>query len=137
LSRLARPLRATAAPRAQIRLLAAGRAGFGLLLMARPRTLTTPAGIDELTGARLSWVVRMLGAREVGIGVGAFGRPRALGWMLAGLFSDATDAVSIAAAVRSRRVGPVWGVSVVGIALAAVAVQARGLRGRADAPDHD
>ena len=114
-----------------------GRAGVGATMLARPTALPGLLGVDSATGNRVSWVVQMLGAREVALGLGTVaglrsGDPRTgRTWLAAGLLCDAVDAVALAAAVRGKRVSTAPGVAVVGVALTAVAVAAAELsRGR-------
>ena len=125
-----RPTRAL--PQA-LAVLAAGRAGLGVALVLRPGLL--PAGLGaSRPGA--DWAVQMLGAREIGLGLGALvaGRrgDRRAGrlWLAAGLLSDATDAVVLSRAAGAGAVSRGPGLAVVGLAAAATATQAAGLAGR-------
>ncbi len=126
-----RLLRAATGPEA----LSAGRALVGAVMLVRPRLLTralSAGPVDPATTAGTSWVVQMLGAREVGLGLGALralraGGGSARGWLAAGLLADTVDAGALAAAVGRGHVGRVAGAAVVTLASAAVAVQAGAL----------
>jgi hypothetical protein len=88
-------------------LLAAGRVGAGVAMLARPRTLPASLGVDSATAARVSWITRMLGAREVALGAGTLlalrrgepARESARDWILGCALSDAVDAAVFAGAV--------------------------------------
>ena len=108
---------------------ALGRVGAGAVLLVRPQLLPRTVGIDSATAARSSWLVQMLGAREVALGLGTLhelrrGDDRASRlWLSAGLLSDATDALVLAAAVRRGRLSRLPGLAAVALALSSVAVQ--------------
>jgi hypothetical protein len=109
-----------------------GRAAVGVALLARPALLPGLVGADRDAASHLGWALRMLGAREVALGLGAAGAGRAgpresRRWLQAGLFSDAVDAFAVAAAVGSGRVRPGVGGAVVAVACVAVAAQAGAL----------
>jgi len=140
-----RLLEAAAGPAA----LSAGRALVGAVMLVRPSLLTSALAAHPVVpahraaaAARTTWVVQMLGAREVGLGLGALralraegdrpgdrpgGRRAAAGWLAAGLLADAVDAVALAAAIGRGHVRPVAGAAVVAVAASAVAVQAGAL----------
>ena len=108
--------------------LALTRTGVGAVMLARPRLLPQVLGVDSAASARTSWVVQMLGAREVAMGLGglAAGRRRdARLWIAAGALSDAVDALVIgSAAVRGRLSRPLAAavsVSALGAAAAGLA----------------
>lgn len=115
--------------------LAWGRTASGVTMLARPGLLPRALGTDTASAARSSWTVRMLGARELALGLGT---TRALrrgdaaetrGWLVAGLISDALDAVALSAAVRRGLLTPVKAGPVVLLALAATGVQGAALAG--------
>jgi hypothetical protein len=88
-------------PRDAARLTAIGRVGIGAALMLVPQ-LATPLYVrrgDFGAGDRM--FARMVGARDLGLGLGvlgALGRGPALrGWLAAGILADAAD---IAASVK-------------------------------------
>lgn len=113
--------------------LSLGRAGVGGVMIARPSSLPALLGVDRETAGATTWVVQMLGAREVALGWGAFTALRrgdagaARLWLLAGLVSDAVDAVAVAGALGRGKVSAVPGTAVVVTATAAAAVQAAAL----------
>lgn len=114
--------------------LSLGRAAAGVTMVTRPRQLPGLLGVDSAAAARMAWTTQMLGAREIALGLGAFvalrrQEPRAARlWLLAGLLSDAVDAVAVGAAVAQGRVSKVTGPALVGIAGGAVYAQIEALR---------
>ncbi len=131
-----RLLRAAAAPEA----LSAGRAVVGAVMLLRPGLLTAALAArpgSAAARAETTWVVQMLGAREVGLGLGVVRALRdagdqastraARGWLAAGLLADAVDAVALGAAIGRGHVGRRTGGLVVAVAAGAVAVQAGAL----------
>lgn len=83
-------------------LMSLGRAGFGLVLLVRPRTVSR-GWLGEEAAAQPSsdLLARMVGARDVAVGVGgalAVARgQRSRGWVEAGVFSDIADTLVTAA----------------------------------------
>jgi hypothetical protein len=114
-------------------LLAAGRVGVGVAMLARPRTLPASLGVDSATAARVSWITRMLGAREVALGAGTLlalrrgdsGRDSARDWLLGCAFSDAVDAAAFAGAVARGHARVVPGSAFALVAGASAAVGGR------------
>jgi hypothetical protein len=114
-------------PRTLARLIGTGRVLLGGAFLAAPVASTRALGLDSATAKRVSFLARMMAARDVAIGAGTAaascrgGRPG--GWLLAGALADAADAVVIAGALKSGRAnGPVAaGVAGGAVALAAVA----------------
>lgn len=110
---------------------ALGRVAAGGVLLTRPQLLPRLVGIDSATAGRTSWLVQMLGAREVALGLGTLhelrrGDTRASRlWLTAGLVSDATDALVVAAAVRRGRISRLPGLAAVAVAVSAVLVAGR------------
>ncbi|MDQ1712792.1 MAG: hypothetical protein QOE45_2242 [Frankiaceae bacterium] len=119
--------------RSAARLVAAGRVGVGVAMLARPRTLPALLGVDSGTAARVSWITRMLGAREVALGAGtllALRRGSAgRDWLLGAAFSDAVDAVAFAGAVGRGHARAVPGGALTLVAGASAAVGVRAARG--------
>ena len=109
---------------------AVGRLTAGAVLLTRPQLLPRLVGIDSATAGRTSWLVQMLGAREIALGLGTLhelrrGDTRASRlWLTAGLISDATDALVVAAAVRRGRMSR-SGLLSVAVAASAVVIQGR------------
>lgn len=122
------------AGRARPEHLALGRAGVGAVMVVRPRTLPQGMGVDSAASARTSWVVQMLGAREIGLGLGTYAalrsgdRRAARLWLMAGVLSDAVDALAVGAAVAQGRVSRASGALTTTIALSATAIGLRDLR---------
>jgi hypothetical protein len=95
-----------------VRALAAVRVGIGAAMLARPELLPRTLGVDAGTAARVSWLVRMLGAREVALGAGTLAAARrgdARDWILAEAVSDAVDALAFAGAAERGHANPVYG----------------------------
>lgn len=113
--------------------LALGRAGVGTVLLVRPTALGRLLGVDRPTVEPTAWVAQMLGVRELALGVGAWtalrrGDDRSSRlWLLAGLVSDAVDAVVLAGAVGRGRVAAAPGAAVIAVATTAAAAQAAAL----------
>jgi hypothetical protein len=110
-------------------LLAAGRVGVGAAMLARPRTLPATLGVDSATAARVSWITRMLGAREVALGAGTLLALRrgesARDWLLGCALSDAVDAAAFAGAVARGHARVVPGSAFALVAGASAAVGGR------------
>lgn len=94
--------------------LGAGRVVLGAAFLARPTAFPRLMGVDSATAGRVAWQGQMIGAREVGLGVGLLtslrGNPAP--WLLAGALADAADAVAFSGGARRgdvRRVGHALG----------------------------
>jgi hypothetical protein len=130
----AQALLAGAAARVTPAHLAMGRAGAGAVMVARPRLLPTAMGVDSATSARVSWVIQMLGARELALGLGTLAalrspdRVASRAWVAAGVLSDAVDALAVGAAVGRGRVTKAGGGAAIAVAAAAVAIGVRALQ---------
>ena len=112
---------------------------IGVTMITRPRTLPRLLGVDSATASRMAWSAQMLGAREVALGLGAFvalrrpDRRAARLWLLAGLVSDAVDALAVGAAVAQGRVSKVTGTGLVAVAGGAVYAQLDALQAAEEA----
>jgi hypothetical protein len=108
---------------------AVGRTLVGLTMMAQPGLVPSLLGVEEEARGRTGFLVQMLGAREIALGLGALtaGSDRRR-WLLAGILSDTVDAVVVARAVGGRRARVVTGLGTVAVAAGAAAIQARSLR---------
>lgn len=117
--------------------LSATRAAMGVSMLARPELLAKALGADSTTAARLSWLTRMVGAREVALGAGTLLALRrgkdAEEWAYAQLLSDAADALAVGAALARGHVRAVPGAAVVAAAASGVATGVLALRGNDDA----
>jgi hypothetical protein len=119
-----------------VRLLALGRVLAGAGMLARPELLPRLAGVDAATAARVAWLGRMLGAREVALGAGTLVALRrgsgaesgAGSWLLGSALSDAVDAVAFGGAVARGHVRPVFGALVTATAAAGAGVGLAGWR---------
>lgn len=89
-----------------VRLLAALRVGLGVGMLATPQLVLRSLGVDAATARRLAWVARMLGGRELALGVGTLGAPEAGldRWSLASAGADAGDLLALTVALRQRNV---------------------------------
>jgi hypothetical protein len=116
--------------------LSLGRVGVGSVMLLRPTLLGQVLGVRREQTEPTDWAVQMLGAREIALGLGAWtslrrGDTRATRlWLLAGLLSDALDAVAVAGAVGRGRVHTAPGAAAVVVATTAAAVQAAALAER-------
>jgi hypothetical protein len=109
--------------------LAAGRTAVGVSMLARPALIPTRLGVPTEAADQMTWAVRMLGAREVALGVGALvSRKERRLWLAGGILSDAVDALAVGAALKQGRVKKLPGGGLTGIALVATAVGLTGLR---------
>ena len=117
-------------PRTLARLIGTGRVLLGGAFLAAPVASTRALGLDSATAKRVSFLARMMAARDVAIGAGtaAASRPggRPGGWLLAGAFADAADAVVIVGALKNKRANGPIAAGVVGGAVALAAVAAVG-----------
>ena len=114
--------------------LAVGRTGAGAVMLVRPRLMPQTMGVDSATAAKTAWLVQMLGAREIALGVGTLVALRSSDaratrtWLAAGVASDGLDALAVGAAVLSGRLSRPVGGAVVLTALAAAAGGVQALR---------
>ncbi len=114
-------------------LLSAGRAGLGALMLAAPAQVARTLGTPTVSAQDGAWATRMLGAREVAVGLGSVvglrsnDRTVRRTWLLAGLVCDLADLAIFGAAVRSSRLPRGSSVASVVVASSAVAVQALAL----------
>lgn len=111
------------------------RAAVGAVLLARPALLPRMAGVDSASADRTAWIGRMLGAREVVLGVGAVSARRAPAaerrrWVAAGIAADAADVAVVVAAARAGRVPTPAAALLAGLAALAIAGQVGGSRAR-------
>jgi hypothetical protein len=103
------------------------RVGLGAGLLLRPDLLARLLGVDSVTARRTGWLARMVGGREVALGVGSLaaarhpeGRPR---WLVAQLVADASDAAALLLAARAGVVSPVLASAAAASAGAAVVAE--------------
>ena len=115
---------------------ALGRTGAGAVMLARPRLMPQTMGVDSASAVKTAWVVQMLGAREVALGLGTLtsvrsGDARATRtWVLAGVLSDAADVAAVGAAVLKGRLSKPAGAAVVVTALSAALAGLQALQRR-------
>jgi hypothetical protein len=114
------------------------RVALGAALLAAPVPAARSLGLDSGTARRTSWLLRMTAARDAALGAGALtalagGSDDAARWLAAGAASDLADAVVVARAMRTGRLGGVRGALVLAASASgalAGAVAAVGLRRR-------
>lgn len=95
------------APLDVARTIGAGRLGLATLYTAAPVVGVRALGTDTATARRVTWMTRMLAARDAALGVGtllAARRGDPTPWLLAGAACDAADAAAIAGALRKGRI---------------------------------
>ena len=102
--------------------LATVRTGVGTVMLLTPHVLPRVLGVDADSRARTTWLVQMLGVREVALGAGVLvadrsGSAREL--VVGSSACDLVDALVVAAAVRRGTVSRSWGSAVAVSALAA------------------
>jgi hypothetical protein len=89
------------------------RVAAGVAVFVRPEALPRALGVDRGSARRATFITRMFGAREIGLGLGtlyALNRGKDVApWILAQAVGDAGDAIALAAAARRRQVRPVRG----------------------------
>ena len=106
------------------------RVGAGTGLVARPEGVLRAFGVDSATAQRTAWTVRMMGARDLAIGVAtvyaATRRADVRPWLAVGAVADLADAATNADSLRAGRVStPVAaGTAVLGAASAALQLRA-------------
>ena len=114
--------------------LALARTAAGTTMVVRPRILPQALGLDSATAARTAWVVQMLGAREIALGLGTFtalrrpDRADSRLWIAGGVLSDAVDAVAVVGALLQGRVSKGAGLGLVAMAVSAVTLGVRELQ---------
>lgn len=93
------------------------RCAFGLGMMLDPSRLARMLGTDRRTAADTGWLTRMVGAREIALGVGTLTDLRRgsdpAPWLVAQALADGGDALALLAALRRGRVGTAAGWTVV------------------------
>ncbi|MEO8889029.1 MAG: hypothetical protein ABI429_07030 [Jatrophihabitantaceae bacterium] len=115
-------------PRAIARSIGVGRVLLGGGFLLAPVASTRLLGVDTATAKRVSFLARMMAARDLAIGAGtaasSTGDRNPAGWLLAGALADATDAVVIAGALKDGRARGPLAAGIVGgaVALSAIAV---------------
>jgi hypothetical protein len=87
--------------------LCAGRTVLATSMLAAPVATTRLIGLDTATGRRVSWLTRMMAARDGALGIGGLIAVRRgadpTPWVVGGAAADAVDALVIAGAMRTGR----------------------------------
>ncbi|MCW2605772.1 MAG: hypothetical protein JWO60_465 [Frankiales bacterium] len=87
------------------------RCAAGSVLLVRPRSVVDVLGADPALSPVGDWGTRMLGARELALGLGVLvaaqgpDTARTRLWFAAGALSDAVDTVVLTSALRRGRLG--------------------------------
>jgi hypothetical protein len=109
--------------------LALGRTAVGVSMLARPALIPTQLGVPVEAAEQMTWAMRMLGAREVALGLGAItARKERRLWLAAGVLSDAVDALAVGAALKQGRVKKATGGGLTGVAVSATVIGLNALR---------
>lgn len=110
------------------------RTGIGVGMITRPARVPQLLGIDSAAATRMAWSTQMLGIREISLGLGTAVALRrgdakaARVWLLAGLLSDAVDALVLSAAAARGRISRPVGLGAIGLAGGAVYAQLEALQ---------
>jgi hypothetical protein len=103
--------------------LGACRLALGGAFLAFPVAAVRLLGVDSASAARMSWLARMAGVRDLALGAGILGagvtRRGPVPALLASALVDAADAALVAMAARDARVDRVRGVATAAAAAAA------------------
>jgi hypothetical protein len=109
--------------------LALARTAVGVSMLARPTLIPRVLGVSPEAADQMTWAMRMLGAREIALGVGALvSRKEPRLWLAGGILSDAVDAFAVGTALTQGRVKKLPGGGLTSIALGATAVGLNALR---------
>ena len=102
-----------------------GRIAIGVSFLSSPITFLRLIGLDTASAARVTWLARIAGIRDVVLGAGTLVASVTGGdetsWLLAGAACDAVDAVVTGVAARDRRIGRFRGALVTAGAIASAA----------------
>ncbi|MFL6136796.1 MAG: hypothetical protein ACJ74O_03235 [Frankiaceae bacterium] len=105
--------------------LGALRGSLGVIMLVAPGLLPRLLGADRRTAARLSYLTRMVGIREVALGAGtvqAVRRGTDVGsWLVAQALCDAGDGLTVLGALCAGRVNRLTGGLIVASAVAGAA----------------
>jgi hypothetical protein len=102
-------------------------------MLVRPRMVPRMLGVDSASAARTGWVVQMLGARELALGLGTLAALRASDsrasrlWVAGGALCDTVDALALSGALLRGRLSRISGGAAVGVSLCAAALGWRAL----------
>ena len=105
-----------------------GRIAAGVVMVSRPTVLPVAMGVDPKTAQQIAFLPQMLGAREIGIGLGSIAnRKQGRLWATVGVIADAGDLAAMILAVRSKTVKPVPGAGIGLVAAGATWIGVQGL----------
>ena len=102
--------RSQARPDRVVTTLAIGRTTVGLLMLTWPGLLPALLSTDRATSTTMAWSLRLVGSREVAIGLGSLAAGRAepssarSTWLAANMITDATDSVALTMALANGTV---------------------------------
>jgi hypothetical protein len=84
------------------------RSIIGVVMIVSPARLAATLGVDPVAAERTGWLSQMVGAREIGIGLGGLKAVRQgenVGlWCSAAALADSADVLAVASALRGRKV---------------------------------
>jgi hypothetical protein len=111
---------------------------MGVAVLVRPGSLPRLLGVDRDASEQVGWLVRMFGARDAALGLGAAWAAWRGGpvrpWLLAQALGDGTDAAVFALGARSGRMPAGRAYGLAALALSGVAGELA-LTATADAQD--
>ncbi|MEP6462005.1 MAG: hypothetical protein ABJC62_01010 [Frankiaceae bacterium] len=103
------------------------RCSIGAVMVGDPPRLARLLGVDSVTAAQTGWLTRMIGGREIGLGVGSLGvlaqGYSGRSWYAAQALADGGDALALIAAVRAGRVSTPAGSLIAASAVAGAVVE--------------
>jgi hypothetical protein len=109
-------------------LVAAIRCAIGVGALVRPAAAVRSSGVDRVTADRVAWLGQLVGGRDLALGVGLLRalarREDTRGWVRAGMFADAVDAVALATAAARGTISPLAGAAGAAAAVSGVLVGA-------------
>jgi peptide-methionine (R)-S-oxide reductase len=111
----------------------AARLTLGVALLTDPAGMVRQLGVDQASAVRMSWLARIAGARDAALGTGTAvallrGHDQRA-WLLAGASCDLVDAFVSAQTAQQRRVDPLRGWLMTGVAIATAAAGIAGTIG--------
>ena len=103
------------------------RTSFGVIMVAAPSRFARALGTDSVTARRTGWLGRMIGVRELALGLGCLDAVRRgddpRPWLVAHTLSDTGDAATLLEALRRGRVSQLPAVLTIAFAVSGVGAQ--------------
>jgi hypothetical protein len=107
------------------------RMGFGGAMLAAPGVFGRLLGLPDEDAARVAFLTRMVGGREVALGVGslhAAGGEGGRSWLVGQMISDGIDAAAVTAGWRRGAVSGRVAALTAGFVAVGIGTEAAGLR---------